>query len=294
MQTQTPKAIRKAVIPAAGLGTRFMPVTKSVNKALLPIFDKPAIHFIVEEAARAGLREIAIIHSPNSQSVIDYFSVNHEIMAELQSKGKRELTRRLTQISAMANITGICQARPLGLGHAISLARDWVGDEPFVALLPDDLIWHEPSATRQMLNAYEICGGQVVGGIRVARESIPDKGIIDIGDSVAGAPNLLKVKGVVEKPSVDAAPSDISIFGRYIFQPDIFAALDAAAPGAIGEIQITDAIQATIPAVPLHAALIEGVHTDTGSPAGMFEAILEYAKTDQNFLNIVRAKFNLN
>lgn len=285
--------IRKAVIPVAGLGTRFLPATKAVAKALVPIFNKPLVQFAVEEAVQAGITEIALVQGPGSEAVGDYFKPNGALEGELASKGKHDLAEQLAQITKLAEITTIFQSEPLGLGHAVSLARDWVGDEPFAVLLPDDLVWGA-SALGQLVRAHKQWGGMVLAGVRVSKEQIPHKGIIDIKGEVGKAQSpqaerIFEVAGVVEKPSVADAPSDMSIVGRYILHPAVFEAFSQIGTGAIGEIQLTDAIQKASERVTLYAVAITGRHTDAGNPRGMFEAILEYAKADADLRKILRA-----
>lgn len=279
--TQT---ITKAVMPVAGVGTRFYPVAKSVPKALLPILDKPLIHYAALEAAEAGIRELALVIAPGMESVPGYLMPNPELHATLRERGKHDLAERLEQMEGLFQVTQIVQRQPRGLGHAVLQAREWTDGQPFAVILPDDLVWGGPPAISQLLDAHARFGGQVLGAVRVSDEQVPFKGIIDGSQA---APRVTAVKRVVEKPPLEEAPGNLSILGRYVLGPEVFAALERGQAGAGGEIQVTDAIQATVGQVPLHAVEVEGRHIDTGNPRGMLEASLYQAQRDPRMGNLL-------
>ncbi|MFW6174504.1 MAG: UTP--glucose-1-phosphate uridylyltransferase [Chloroflexota bacterium] len=264
-------SIKKAVIPCAGLGTRFLPVTRSVPKVLLPVVDRPLIHFAVEEAAQAGIDQIALVVSPGMDSVAGYFGSQPVLENALEAKGDEERLAQQREIAGMADVETIVQHEPKGLGHAVLMAKDFVGDEPFAVFLPDDLIWADPPAISQLIRIAEKHGGSVLAGKHVPQEAIPNLGIID-AEHTGG--REWSVKGLVEKPPLEEAPTDLAIIGRYVLSPSVFRHIESGAPGALGEIQLTDAIAATMPAEPVHACAFEGDHIDAGTPRGMLQATL--------------------
>ncbi|MDA1188685.1 MAG: UTP--glucose-1-phosphate uridylyltransferase [Chloroflexi bacterium] len=261
--------VRKAVIPAAGFGTRFLPVTRSVPKVLLPVLDTPSIHYMVEEAAQSGIRDIAIVISEGQEALTRYFNPNAKLEKALASQGKDELVQRLRAISDMANITYVHQAKALGLGHAVLMGRDFVGDEPFAVFLPDDLIWAEKPTIRDMTAIYEQHQGSVIAVREATPERVPNLGIID-PEHLAG--NLIRVKRMVEKPRLEDAPSRLGVIGRYVLDPQVFSELENGKPGALGEIQLTDAINALAQKKGVYAYEFPGVHIDVGVPSGLVKA----------------------
>ena len=261
--------IRKAVIPVAGFGTRFLPATRSVPKVLIPVLDRPPLHLAVEEAARAGIEHVVLIVSPGQQSVADYFGRKPELEAALERRGDRSLLGHMLDISRMADVSCVTQHEQLGLGHAVLMAREAVGSEPFCVLLPDDVIWSDAPTVGRMVGHHDALGGPIVAVKRVPDEAVPSLGIVDV-QHVSGA--LSRITGMVEKPRLEDAPSNLAIIGRYVLPSQIFGALERAAPGAGGEIQLTDAIAALLSTQAAHAYEFPGVHFDVGTPLGLLKA----------------------
>lgn len=271
------KNIRKAVIPAAGIGSRVLPATKAQPKEMLPIIDKPAMQYLVEELIDSGITEILIITGRNKESIENHFDYSYELESILKEQGKTELLNVVEGISQLANIYYVRQKAPLGLGHAISKAESFVGDEPFVVLLGDDIMYTENMpVTKQLVNKYyEVGGGNILGIQKVAHDQTSKYGIIDIKEQIDDRTYL--VKEFVEKPSVDEAPSDYAALGRYVLKPEIFKYLKTIKPGADGEIQLTDAILAmTKDNNPLYAYDFDALRYDTGDKFGMFKANVEF------------------
>lgn len=271
------KKIRKAVIPAAGIGSRVLPATKAQPKEMLPIIDKPAMQYLVEELIDSGITEILIITGRNKESIENHFDYSYELESILKEQGKTELLNVVEEISKLANIYYVRQKAPLGLGHAISKAESFVGDEPFVVLLGDDIMYTENTpVTKQLVNKYyEVGGGNILGIQKVAHDQTSKYGIIDIKEQIDDRTYL--VKEFVEKPSVDKAPSDYAALGRYVLKPEIFKYLKTIKPGADGEIQLTDAILAmTKDNNPLYAYDFDALRYDTGDKFGMFKANVEF------------------
>ncbi len=243
--------VRKAVIPAAGLGTRFLPATKSSPKEMLPVVDKPAIQYVVEEAVKAGLTDILIITGRNKRAIEDHFDRNFELEHFLDNAGKHDLLKEVQFASDLADIHYVRQRDPLGLGHAVSVARHHVGNEPFAVLLADDLMVDEGSLLRSMLDVHEAQGRSVISYVEVLPEEISSYGCIDpkpAGESTASglSEDVVEIRRVVEKPPRAEAPSNFAISGRYVFTPEIFTMLDRIEPGRGGELQLTDAIEMLI------------------------------------------------
>lgn len=271
------KKIRKAVIPAAGIGSRVLPATKAQPKEMLPIIDKPAMQYLVEELIDSGITEILIITGRNKESIENHFDYSYELESILKEQGKTELLNVVEEISKLANIYYVRQKAPLGLGHAISKAESFVGDEPFVVLLGDDIMYTENMpVTKQLVNKYyEVGGGNILGIQKVAHDQTSKYGIIDIKEQIDDRTYL--VKEFVEKPSVDEAPSDYAALGRYVLKPEIFKYLKTIKPGADGEIQLTDAILSmTKDNNPLYAYDFDALRYDTGDKFGMFKANVEF------------------
>ena len=266
-------AVRKAVIPAAGLGTRFLPVTKSLPKELLPILDQPMLQYVVEEAVEAGIEEIILVVSPGKESIAGYFQPNPELEERLRQAGSLELAEKVNRASSLARVSFVIQEQPLGLGHAVLMARDAVGPEPFVVILPDDIIVNAPGALSQMLDSYSQTGGGAVAVEPVAWESVQSYGVVDIDDV---DDRVGRIKGVVEKPPVEQAPSNLAIVGRYILPHEVFECLERTRPGALGEIQLTDGLLLLLETHPLYSFRFEGRRYDGGRPLGLLRAALEF------------------
>ena len=266
--------IRKAVFPAAGLGTRFLPATKASPKEMLPLVDKPLIQYSVEEAVASGIESILIITGRDKGSIEDHFDISFELEELLKEKGKTDLYEQVRAISDIAKVSYTRQKQALGLGHAIYQAKDFVGDEPFAALLADDVVDAEKPALRQMIEVFEKYQAPVIATMQVEGEAISRFGVIDAEEV---EPGVFKIKDMVEKPSFADAPSDLAIIGRYIFTPDIFEAIENTKPGAGGEIQITDAMRALLKARPFYALKLDGVRHDAGDKLGFLIATVEFA-----------------
>jgi UTP--glucose-1-phosphate uridylyltransferase len=266
--------IRKAVFPAAGLGTRFLPATKASPKEMLPLVDKPLIQYSVEEAVASGCESLLIITGRDKTAIEDHFDIAFELEQILREKGKESLLEQMHSISELARISYTRQKQALGLGHAIYQAKDFVGGEPFAALLADDVVDAERPALRQMLDVYEKYDAPVIATMQVEGEAISRFGVID-ADEVE--PGVYKVKDMVEKPPFSEAPSDLAIIGRYIFTPDIFEAIERTEPGTGGEIQITDAMRRLLKTRPLYALKLEGRRHDAGDKLGFLIATVEFA-----------------
>lgn len=266
--------VRKAVFPAAGLGTRFLPATKASPKEMLPLVDKPLIQYSVEEAVASGCESILIITGRDKTAIEDHFDIAFELEQTLREKGKDDLLEQVHAISDLAHITYTRQKQALGLGHAIYQAKDFVGDEPFAALLADDVVDAERPALRQMIDVFEKYQAPVIATMQVEGEAISRFGVID-ADEVE--PGVFKVNDMVEKPPFAEAPSDLAIIGRYIFTPDIFDAIEKTEPGAGGEIQITDAMRLLLKTKPLYALKLDGRRHDAGDKLGFLIATVEFA-----------------
>jgi UTP--glucose-1-phosphate uridylyltransferase len=266
--------VRKAVIPAAGLGTRFLPATKAQPKEMLPVVDTPSIQFVVEEAARAGLTDILIVTGRGKRSIEDHFDRSFELEYFLETKGKTEELKTVRQISEIASIHYIRQRDPLGLGHAVAAAEEHVGGEPFAVLLGDDLIHPSMPLLQDMLAVYERSGRSVISAMQVAREEISLYGCIEpepVGD------HLFRVKSVIEKPTPEEAPSTMAAIGRYVFTPEIFDALRETTPGRGGEIQLTDAINLLAQQQDVYAHSFDRGRFDVGNKLDYLKATVEYA-----------------
>ncbi|WP_372010243.1 UTP--glucose-1-phosphate uridylyltransferase GalU [Paenibacillus chitinolyticus] len=264
--------IKKAVIPAAGLGTRFLPATKAQPKEMLPIVDKPAIQYIVEEAVRSGIESIIIVTGRNKKSIEDHFDRSVELEQTLSEKGKMKLLQEVQAISEMAKIHFIRQKEPLGLGHAILCAKQFIGSEPFAVLLGDDIMVSDPPALRQMIHLYEETGRQVIGVKPVPDSEVDKYGIVD---SAGGRNRIHRVAGLVEKPSLGSAPSNVAVMGRYVLEPTIFPILENIEKGAGGEYQLTDALHEIAKREELLALELAGNRYDIGDKLGYLKAVLE-------------------
>jgi len=268
------KKIRKAVFPAAGLGTRFLPATKASPKEMLSLVDKPLIQYVVEEAVASGIESVIIVTGRGKTAIEDHFDISFELEELLRERGKEEELKQVRAISEMARISYVRQREALGLGHAIYQARDLVGDEPFAVMLSDDIVDAETPALKQMLAVYEKYEAPVLGTMQVAGEAISRFGVIDAEEVSDG---VFKIKNMVEKPPFAEAPSDLAIIGRYILTPDIFEEIERTEPGAGGEIQITDAMRALLEKRPFYAVRFEGARHDAGDKLGFLIATVEFA-----------------
>ncbi len=265
--------IKKAIIPAAGLGTRFLPATKAQPKEMLPIVDKPTIQYIIEEAVHSGIEDIVIVNGRNKGSIEDHFDRSVELEMELESKDKEEELEMVKSISEMANIYFIRQKKPLGLGHAVLSAQKFIGNDPFAVLLGDDVVVSRVPALRQMMDVYNEYHSSILGVQTVPHELTFQYGIVD-GKAVDE--RVYKVKGMVEKPSIDMAPSNVAILGRYILTPDIFDYLSTQEKGAGGEIQLTDALKRMAAEQAVYAYDFKGHRYDCGAKLGFIQASIEF------------------
>ena len=266
--------IRKAVFPAAGLGTRFLPATKASPKEMLPLVDKPLIQYAVEEAVASGIESILIITGRDKSAIENHFDISFEMEHMLKSRGKHELFDLVHAVSEIAQVSYTRQKEALGLGHAIYQAKDFVGNDPFAALLADDIMDSETPALKQMVEVYEKYDAPVIATMQVAGEAISRFGVIDAEEV---EPNVYLIKDMVEKPAYADAPSDLAIIGRYIFTPDIFAAIEQTTAGSGGEIQITDAMRILLKTRPFYAVKLEGTRHDAGDKLGFLIATVELA-----------------
>ena len=274
------KRIRKAIIPAAGLGTRFLPATKAQPKEMLPIVDKPTIQYIIEEAIASGIEEILIITGRSKKSIEDHFDRSVELELELSKAGKDEMLEMVHNISEMVDIHYIRQKEPKGLGHAIHCAKAFVGDEPFAILLGDDIVYNdEKPCLKQLIDCYDEYKTSILGVQTVPEENVSKYGIVD---GIEIEDRVCKVKGLVEKPSVEDAPSNVAILGRYIVTPKIFEILERTKPGKGNEIQLTDALLELINEEAMYAYNFEGRRYDVGDKLGFLEATVEYALRREN------------
>ena len=264
--------VRTAVIPAAGLGTRFLPTTKAVPKELLPLLDKPLIQYGVEEAADAGIQRVIIVTSEGKEALEAYFKPDPGLERHLEHAGSPELLKAVRHVTSLAEVSFVRQQQPLGLGHAVLTAKTAVGNEPFVVILPDDVIWHTEGATRQMLRVFEQYNAGVVAVAEVPREAVRAYGVVD---SQQQEERLHLVRGMVEKPEPEDAPSNLAIVGRYILTPEIFGCLERTAPGAKGEIQLTDGMALLLEEQAMYAYQFQGTRYDGGTPLGLLSAALD-------------------
>lgn len=268
------KKVKKAVIPAAGLGTRFLPATKAQPKEMLPIVDKPTIQYVVEEAVAAGIEDILIITGRGKRAIEDHFDYSVELEALLEEKEREVELQMIRAISEMAQIYYVRQKEPLGLGHAVLCARKFIGPEPFAVLLGDDVVDSAVPCIGQLMAVYAEKGGTVLGVQPVSWPEVHKYGIVE---GAAGKGPLWRVKGLVEKPPREKAPSNLAVLGRYVLEPEIFAVLEHTAPGAGGEIQLTDALHALAATRPVRAYSFEGRRYDVGDRLGFLQATVEYA-----------------
>jgi len=269
--------IRKAVFPAAGLGTRFLPATKAQPKEMLVLVDKPVIQYGVEEAVASGVDNIVIVTGRGKNAIEDHFDVNIELESFLEQRGKKEQLAEIRKISQMIKLSYVRQGEPLGLGHAVLVTKDLVGNEPFAVILGDDVIDAKPPALRQMIDVFHRVGGPVLAVERVPMEDVSSYGVVAIDESSNLGPGVHRITDLVEKPRREEAPSNLAIIGRYILTPDIFPALEATASDRTGEIQLTNGLRRLLKERPLYACEIDGVRHDTGNKLGFLKALVYFA-----------------
>lgn len=292
-----PQPIRKVVFPVAGLGTRFLPATKSVPKEMLPVVDRPLIQYAVDEAREAGIEHFVFVTGRGKTAIADYFDHAYELEQTLAAKGKTEALKMLAEMRPPAGAASfIRQQEPAGLGHAVWCARDIVGNEPFAVILADELLKAEPGCLARMVDVYNAHGGNVVGLVEVPREHTDRYGIVrpagrgdDDDDGNAGNDKVVEIAGMVEKPAPDDAPSNLALVGRYILQPEVFEHLARQERGAGGEIQLTDAMARMIGDTPFHGLKFDGTRFDCGNKVGFLAANVAYALEREDLADELRA-----
>ncbi len=277
--------IKTAVITAAGFGTRFLPISKAVPKEMLPLIDKPVIQYAVDQAVEAGIERIILITSEGKEAMEAYFHILPKLEDALQKRNSPKLPE-VQRVSRMAEIIPVTQALPLGLGHAVLCAKEAVGDEPFIVYLPDEILLGEPSATRQMINSFERLGTSVIGVKQVPAEDVGRYGVV-AGDPISDTE--IRLTHTVEKPKPTEAPSDLAIFGPYVFTPAIFDCLESITPGAGGELQLTDGIDMLAKREPVHACRLNVQRYDAGTPLGLLETAVELALQRPDYAHDVKA-----
>ena len=278
--------VRKAVIPTAGLGTRFLPVTKAVPKALLPVLDTPVIHLAVEEAAAAGIKQVVIVVSPNQEAIAAYFDGSSDVARMLERQGKSALIERVSDLTKTVDISYVRQDKPLGNGHAVLVAKQAVGSEPLAVLFPDDVILGSESTIGGMIDIHHETGGPVIGVAETPQETIPQKGVVA---PVSQNGRVYEIAGLVEKPSIEEAPSNLAVVGRYVLPPEIFSALERTKPSTGGEIWLADGIAALLKTHRGTAYRFSGELFDTGVPAGLLKASIREALGRDDLSGEIRA-----
>ena len=271
--------VRKAVFPAAGLGTRFLPATKAQPKEMLPLVDKPLIQYGVEEAIHSGVQNIIIVTGRGKSAIEDHFDVSFELENLLESRGKKDLLAIVRSVSDMINVSYIRQKEALGLGHAVLRARELVGEEPFSVILSDDVIDAEVPCLRQLIDVYQFYNAPVVALMEVPRENISAYGVVD-AEPVAhssGGGRLYRIRNMVEKPKAEDAPSNLAIIGRYVLTPEVFDSIEAIEPGSGGELQLTDGLKHVLRNQPIYGYRFEGTRYDAGDKLGFLKATVEFA-----------------
>ncbi|MCU1334737.1 MAG: UDP-glucose pyrophosphorylase [Bryobacterales bacterium] len=271
--------VRKAVFPAAGLGTRFLPATKAQPKEMLPLVDKPLIQYGVEEAIHSGVQNIIIVTGRGKTAIEDHFDVSFELEHLLETRNKKDLLATVRAVSDMINVAYVRQKEALGLGHAVLRARELVGDEPFAVILSDDVIDAEVPALRQLLDVYEFYGAPVLALMEVPRENISAYGVVDaepVGHN-GGRDRLYRIRNLVEKPKPQDAPSNLAIIGRYVLTPEVFHSLETIEPGSGGELQLTDGLKHALRSRPIYGYRFEGTRYDAGDKLGFLKATVEFA-----------------
>ena len=271
------QAIRKAIFPAAGLGTRFLPATKAQPKEMLVLVDKPVIQYGVEEAVQSGVTNIMIVTGRGKNAIEDHFDLAIELESYLEQRGKTEQLEEIRKITQLIKVCYIRQGEPLGLGHAVLVAKDLVNNEPFAVILGDDVIDAKPPALKQMIDVYDKVGGPVLAVERVPVDDVSSYGVVAVDESANLGPGIHRIRDLVEKPARGDAPSNLAIIGRYILTPDIFPALEATGRDRQGEIQLTDGLRRLIRERPIFACEIDGVRHDTGNKLGFLKAVVYFA-----------------
>jgi UTP--glucose-1-phosphate uridylyltransferase len=271
--------VRKAVFPAAGLGTRFLPATKAQPKEMLPLVDKPIIQYGVEEAVASGVDNIILVTGRGKNAIEDHFDVSVELETFLEARGKSAQLEEIRKISNLINFAYVRQGEPLGLGHAVLVTRELVGDEPFAVILADDVIDAEPPAVKQLVDVFDRLNGPVLAVERVPQEDISNYGVIAVDKEASAGlgPGVFKVHDLVEKPKREDAPSNLAIIGRYVLTPDIFPALAATKSDRTGEIQLTNGLRELLKKRPIYACEVQGVRHDTGNKLGFLKAVVYFA-----------------
>ncbi|QJC53672.1 UTP--glucose-1-phosphate uridylyltransferase GalU [Paenibacillus albicereus] len=276
--------IRKAIIPAGGLGTRFLPATKAQPKEMMPLIDKPAIQYIVEEAVASGIESIMIVSGRNKRAIEDHFDKSVELEAELEERGNEEMLELVRGISKLADIVYVRQREPLGLGHAVLCARSFIGSEPFAVLLGDDILRSKQPCLGEMMNYYRDTGSSVISVMEVPWEQTHKYGIVDLeGDGL-----FPRIRNLVEKPAPGEAPSNWAVVGRYVLDPAVFRLLERAEPGKGGEIQLTDSLQKLNSVLPMHAYKFQGRRHDVGDKLGFVQATIDMALERDDLADAVR------
>jgi UTP--glucose-1-phosphate uridylyltransferase len=269
--------VRKAVFPAAGLGTRFLPATKAQPKEMLVLVDKPVIQYGVEEAVASGCDNIVIVTGRGKNAIEDHFDVNIELESFLEQRGKKEQLDEIRKISQMINLAYVRQGEPLGLGHAVLVTKNLVGDEPFAVILGDDVMDADPPATRQLIDVYHRVGGPVLAVERVPMEQVSSYGVVAIDEAEDLGKGVHRITDLVEKPTREEAPSNLAIIGRYVLTPDIFPALEETKSDRTGEIQLTNGLRRLLQQRPIYACEVQGVRHDTGNKLGFLKALVYFA-----------------
>jgi UTP--glucose-1-phosphate uridylyltransferase len=272
-----PQPIRKAVFPAAGLGTRFLPATKAQPKEMLPLVDKPTIQYGVEEAVASGVSNLILVTGRGKNAIEDHFDVSSELETFLERRGKTDLLNEVRQISNLINVSYVRQGDPLGLGHAVLVTKALVGEEPFAVVLGDDVIDANPPALQQMIDVYNRLDGPVLAVERVPESDVSNYGIVEIDPAESLGPAVHRIRDLVEKPPRSEAPSNLAIIGRYILTPDIFRALEATSEDRTGEIQLTNGLRRLLKSRPIYTCEISGVRHDTGNKLGYLKAMVYFA-----------------
>ncbi len=285
-----PAKVRKAVFPAAGLGTRFLPATKAQPKEMLPIVDKPIIQYGVEEAIHSGIQNIIIVTGRGKTAIEDHFDVSFELEYMLESRGKKELLSIVRSVSDMIDVSYIRQKEALGLGHAVLRAAELVGPEPFACVLADDVIDAEVPCLRQLLDVYEFFSAPVLAVMEVPKENISAYGVVDAEPISHNGTNdrVYRIRDLVEKPKADEAPSNLAIIGRYVLTPEIFGSIASIQPGSGSEIQLTDALRHLLRSRPIYACRFDGKRYDAGDKLGFLKATVEFALKRQDLGQMFR------
>jgi len=268
--------VRKAVFPAAGLGTRFLPATKASPKEMLPLVDKPLIQYGVEEVVNSGINNVVIVTGRGKAAIEDHFDISYELEQLLESKNKTELLKVAQQISDLADISYVRQKQALGLGHAVLRAKELVGHEPFAVVLSDDIIASKTPCIQQLVDVYSQYGGSVLALMEVPKDQISAYGVVD-ATPVSGSDTLFTINNMVEKPKAADAPSNLAIIGRYVLTPEIFSCIESIEPGSGGEIQLTDAMKYMLKTKPIYGLKFEGKRYDAGDKFGFLKATVEFA-----------------